>query len=106
MNGPPLAMYGSLRGWSPKHFRATLQGYFLPASLIGMFGYGLAGLWTTRVNSFFLLSLPVVVAATFLGRSINRRLDARRFQVIVHAGLIVIGLVLLLQAAVGSVHSN
>src|SRR5262249_27695600 len=26
MNGPPLALYGSLRGWSPQNFRATLQG--------------------------------------------------------------------------------
>ena len=39
MNGPPLAVYGSLRRWSPQHFRATLQGYFLPASIIGMAGY-------------------------------------------------------------------
>jgi hypothetical protein len=29
MNGPPLVVYGSLRGWSPQQFRATLQGYFL-----------------------------------------------------------------------------
>jgi len=25
MNGPPLAIYGALRKWSPQHFRATLQ---------------------------------------------------------------------------------
>ena len=29
MNGPPVVMYGAMRGWSPQHFRATLQGYFL-----------------------------------------------------------------------------
>jgi uncharacterized protein len=52
MNGPPLAIYGTLCGWSPKQFRATLQGYFLPASLIGMCGYGLTGLWTSQVNHF------------------------------------------------------
>ena len=28
MNGPPLAIYGSMRRWSAQHFRATLQGYF------------------------------------------------------------------------------
>jgi uncharacterized membrane protein YfcA len=33
MNGPPLAIYGALRRWSPQRFRATLQGYFLAASL-------------------------------------------------------------------------
>jgi uncharacterized protein len=98
MNGPPLAIYGSLRGWSPKQFRATLQGYFLPASLIGMCGYGLAGLWTSQVNHFYLGSLPLVVAATFLGRKINHLFDSSRFQFVVHVGLIGIGCILLAQA--------
>jgi uncharacterized membrane protein YfcA len=102
MNGPPLAMYGSLRGWSPKHFRATLQGYFLPASALGMFGYGLTGLWTSQVNRLFLWSLPLVVAATFLGRWLHHRLDERRFRFAVNAGLVGIGMILLAQALVGS----
>lgn len=101
MNGPPLAIYGSLRGWSPQHFRATLQGYFLPASLAGMFGYWLAGLWTPAVNRFYLLSLPFVVLATLFGRAINRRIDAQRFGVYVHGGLIAIGVLLLSQAMLG-----
>jgi uncharacterized membrane protein YfcA len=102
MNGPPLVIYGSLRGWQPAHFRATLQGYFLPASLAGMCGYWFAGLWTPAVSRFYLLSLPTVIAATFLGRMINRRVNARRFLIYVHMGLIVIGAILLLQAAVRS----
>jgi uncharacterized protein len=101
MNGPPLAIYGSLRGWSPKQFRATLQGYFLPASLIGMCGYGLAGLWTPQVNRFYIGSLPLVVLATFLGRKLNHRLNSSRFQSVVHLGLMAIGLLLLAQAWAG-----
>ena len=101
MNGPPLVIYGSLRRWSPQHFRATLQGYFLPASIAGMWGYRLAGLWTPSVNRFFLLSLPFVILATFLGRAINRRLEAHRFLLYVHGGLIAVGIVLLLQAMRG-----
>ena len=101
MNGPPLVMYGSLRRWSPQHFRATLQGYFLPASLAGLWGYRLAGLWTPAVNRFYLLSLPLVVLATFAGRAMNRRMGAQRFLVYVHGGLIVIGIILLLQAVTG-----
>jgi len=98
MNGPPLVIYGSLRRWSPQHFRATLQGYFLPASLAGLWGYRLAGLWTPAVNRFYLLSLPLVVLATFLGRVMNRRMGVQRFPLYVHGGLIVVGTVLLLQA--------
>jgi uncharacterized protein len=87
-----------LRRWSPERFRATLQGYFLPASLIGMVGYWLAGLWTPSVTRFYLVSLPAVIAATFLGRVINRRIPAPRFLLYVHCGLILIGVILLLQA--------
>jgi uncharacterized membrane protein YfcA len=98
MNGPPLAMYGSLRQWPPANFRATLQGYFLPASLAGMAAYWVAGLWTPAVNRFYVLSLPGVLLGIFLGRIVNRRMNARQFVLYVHAGLIAIGLVLLLQA--------
>jgi uncharacterized membrane protein YfcA len=97
MNGPPLVIYGTLRRWSPGHFRATLQGYFLPASLTGLAGYVLAGLWGWEVTGYYLLSLPPAVAAVFLGRIINRRLRGERFVVCVHVGLIAVGATLLWQ---------
>lgn len=99
INGPPLAVYGSLRGWSPAKFRATLQGYFLPASIAGMCGYFLAGLWTHTVDWFFLWSLPSIATGTLIGHFINRRLKARQFLRYLHVGLCLIGLVLLVQAA-------
>ncbi len=98
MNGPPLVVYGALRRWSPEHFRATLQGYFLPASIVGMAGYWLAGLWVPAVNRYFLICLLPAVAATFLGRVVNQRLQGQRFVRYIHIGLIVIGLTLLIQA--------
>ena len=98
MNGPPLVVYGALRGWSPQHFRATLQGYFLPASLLGLGGYWAAGLWTAAVTRDFLWSLPAVALAIPLGRAANRRLPATVFARWVHAGLILLGVVLLAQA--------
>jgi uncharacterized membrane protein YfcA len=101
MNGPPLAIYGALRRWPPAHFRATLQGYFLPASVAGMVGYAFAGLWTPAVNRFYLVSLPGVVIAIFLGRTLNRRLRGRQFISYVYLGLAAIGLILLLQAIMG-----
>jgi uncharacterized protein len=98
MNGPPLVVYGTLRRWSPERFRATLQGYFLPASLIGMIGYWAAGLWTPSVSRYYLVSLPAVLLAIPLGRALNRRLDAERFLAYVHAGLLASGTGLVLQA--------
>jgi uncharacterized membrane protein YfcA len=98
MNGPPLVVYGALRRWSPEHFRATLQGYFLPASLVGLGGYWLAGLWVPAVTRYYLLSLPLALAAVVLGRVINRGLRGRPFVVYVHIGLVGVGVALLVQA--------
>ncbi len=101
MNGPPLVVYGTLRRWSAEQFRATLQGYFLPASVVGMAGYWLAGLWVPAVTRYYLLSLPVAVASIVLGRAINRRLDGPRFVRYVHIALLLIAVTLLVQAMAG-----
>jgi uncharacterized membrane protein YfcA len=98
MNGPPLAIYGALRRWSPQHFRATLQAYFLPVSIIGLAGYAVIGLWTAAVTQYFLWSLPGVAVATVSGRFINRRIQSDGFIRIVYGGLVVIGAVLVVQA--------
>jgi uncharacterized membrane protein YfcA len=104
MNGPPLVVYGALRRWSPGQFRATLQGYFLPASVMGMIGYWAAGLWTPSVTRYYVVSLPAVLLAIAVGRYTGRRIDAQRFLVYVHVGLLVIGAVLLFQAVATSRH--
>lgn len=101
MNGPPLVIYGAMRRWSVQHFRATLQGYFLPASIIGMSGYFMAGLWTPAVTRYYLLSLPVTLAGIFLGRVINHRIHGDNFLKYIYIGLAVIGGILIIQAITG-----
>lgn len=101
MNGPPLVIYGAMRRWSAQHFRATLQGYFLPASVIGMAGYWLAGLWVPSVTHYYLVSLPVTLAAVFLGRLINHRLHGESFLKYIYLSLVGIGGLLLVQAITG-----
>lgn len=101
MNGPPLVVYGSLRRWSPQQFRATLQAYFLPASLLSLAGFRVAGLWTPTVTRDYLVSLPVLIPATFVGRWINHRLRGEVFLRFIFAGLALIGVLLILQAISG-----
>jgi uncharacterized protein len=101
MNGPPLAIYGAMRRWSAQQFRATLQGYFLPASLFGMAGYWAKGLWVPAVTHYYLLSLPAAVPAILLGRVANHRLGGERFLKVIYSCLAGIGVVLLAQAVTG-----
>lgn len=98
MNGPPLVIYGAMRRWSAQHFRATLQGYFLPASIIGMAGYWFAGLWVPSVTHYYLLSLPVLLPAIWLGRVVNHRMHGDTFLRYVYVGLAGVGVVLLAQS--------
>ena len=95
VNGPPLVVYGNLKKWSPRHFRATLQAYFLPASGVGVLGYAVKNLLGWKLMGYFLICLPAVIPAIFLGRYFNRRLQGEKFFRYVYWGLIVIGLILI-----------
>jgi hypothetical protein len=101
INGPPLVVYGSMRRWSPQHFRATLQGYFLPASAVAMIGYRISGLWTAEVTHYFFIALFAAIPAIFIGRWLNHRMRGDAFLRYVHAGVVAVGIVLLIQALRG-----
>ena len=98
MNGPPLVIYGAMRRWSPQHFRATLQGYFLPAGLVTLAGYWMRGLCTPAVTHAYVISAPSLLPAILIGRWLNHRLHGEAFLKYVYAGLVCIGVVLLVQA--------
>jgi len=95
-NGPPVIIYGTLRKWSPERFRATLQGYFLPTGMFIVLGHALAGLWTRQVWQLFGLSLPLVLAAVFWGGRLNRHIPPHRFDRLIYAILVGLGLILLI----------
>lgn len=95
LNGPPLVIYGGLRQWSAQHFRATLQAYFLPVSLISVLGYYAKGLITTEVNMYFSISLITTIPAIFLGRYLNHQLKDGSFFKYVYWGLLVISIILI-----------
>lgn len=100
LNGPPLVIYGNIRNWTAKTFRATLQAYFLPVSIIGMFGYWYKGLWNSTVTYYFIISIPVMVPAIFLGRYFNHQLKDGIFLKYIYIGLICIGTILLSQSLI------
>jgi uncharacterized membrane protein YfcA len=98
INGPPLVIYGKLKGWSPTEFRATLQGYFLPVSLMTVVGYFFKDLITGEVVGYFLKSIPVMIPAIYIGRWLNHRIKINRFFFYVYIGLVAIGIIVILDA--------
>lgn len=100
-HGPPLAIYGTLRRWTADRFRATLQAYFVPASLLIVCGDGVAGLWTQDMLWHFLYSLPLILAAILCGRFLTTRFSPKRFLTSMHLLLLAIGTLLLVTAIKG-----
>lgn len=90
-NGPPVVIYGTLRRWDPEKFRATLQGYFFPTGSLIAVGHCIGGLWTRPVLLNYAFSLPVIVAAVFLGGRINRRIPKARFDNYIYVFLLILG---------------
>ena len=89
--GPPIVVYASIRGWSPKDFRATVQGIFLPTSMLIVVGHGIEGRITKDVLIYFAACMPILAVSLLIGRSLNSRFGHGRFVWCVNWLLIVIG---------------
>ncbi len=96
--GPMLVMYGHLRGRPPEQFRATLQSCFFPAYGSIVIGHGLAGLITPQILQYFVLSLPLVCLAIYLGGRLHTSISQARFTRYVNMALLLIGLFLCVRA--------
>jgi len=95
-NGPPVVIYGALRQWPPERFRATLQGFFLPAAVLICAGHALAGLWSKRVFTLYALALPALAFGLLAGKWLGNRIPAERFGRLLYWLLIPLGTLLLL----------
>ena len=100
VNGPPLVVYGNLRGWDARYFRATLQAYFLPAGLVSMIGYLGKGMIDADAMVRFACSVPAIIPAIFLGRYLNKKIEGESFYRYVYSGLILIGGILIADSVI------
>jgi uncharacterized membrane protein YfcA len=90
-NAPPVVVYGALHAWTPERFRATLQGYFLPAAILICAGHALSGFWTVAVARLYLLALPCTLVAVWVGRRLGRCLPREKFQRALYWALAALG---------------
>lgn len=97
VGGPPVLMYGSLRGWSPEQFRAGVQSSYLPISILTLISHGAAGLWTVPVVQTYLLMIPIGLIATTIGNRLNHRLPAQQFRGLVYGLLVILGILMLVR---------
>ena len=94
-SGPPLVIFGTLRGWSPDQFRATMQTYCIVGSICVASMHTASGLMTPEIVTWFLLCVPGIILMTLLGRVISRAIPASVFIRCIHIALMLIGVFLI-----------
>lgn len=97
IGGPPIFLFGALKGWDSKQFRVSAQSFFLPLSTIVVSGHGVSGLWCHEVFGFYLMALPGVLMAFLLGNRIGRSLKQETFKRTIYLFLILQGGLLVVQ---------
>lgn len=93
--GPPVILYATTQGWSPRTIKANLQAFFVVNQVVILAGYWWAGLLTRevwRLTAAF--AVPAIVGVA-VGIALFSQVDHVRFRRIVFALLFVSGVVLL-----------
>lgn len=100
-NGPPLVIFGTLKGWEPRQFRATLIGVFFFSGILINVSHACSGLWTPTVLRLYVMALPAVLLAVPVGGWLHARIPPGRFDRCIQVLLIAIGLLLGVQTIRG-----
>ena len=89
MNGPPVVLY--LLGLDPsiERFRGTILAYFLPAGILTVAAFAIAGRITGDVLLVVAAALPALVLGTYAGNWLRKRLNPESFRTIVLAVLMI-----------------
>lgn len=93
--GPPVILYATTQGWSPRTIKANLQAFFVVNQVVILAGYWWAGLLTREVWRLTAVFAAPAVVGVAVGVALFNRVDPVRFRRVVFGLLFVSGLVLL-----------
>jgi len=95
--GPPVIVYSTTQGWSPRTIKANLQAFFVVNQTVILAGYWWAGVLDEEVWRLAASFALPAAAGTGLGMLLFHRVDPQRFRRLVFGVLLIAGLVLLVR---------
>lgn len=95
--GPPVVMYATTQGWSPRTMKGNVMAFFVVNQAVILAGFWWAGLLTPDVATMTAAYALPALAGVLAGMALFGRLDPVRFRRIVFGLLLVSGLVLLIR---------
>jgi uncharacterized membrane protein YfcA len=93
--GPPVVVYATTQGWSPRTMKANTMAFFVVNQGVILAGYWWAGLFTREVLMVSAAYVLPALAGLGAGVALFGRLDPERFRRAVFGLLLVSGVVLL-----------
>jgi uncharacterized membrane protein YfcA len=95
MGGPSVVLYGTLSGWSPVHFRATIQSYSLFTNMFAIVGHAVAGNITREVLTYYIWALPIFALSVWAGNWLHAQIPAEKYTIVVKILLLILAVRLL-----------
>ncbi len=93
-SGPPLALYGAMRGWEKLEFRAAVQTLFLCSGAATVLSHLAARHVTFSVLVGFAATFPLLAAGIVIGTRIDRHVNKEHFRRLVLVMIFLLGLML------------
>ena len=95
LSGPPLTVWGDLRGWTKEEKRSTFQMFNLAILVAALISHFYAGLFTRELLIAAAAALPATFLGAWLGALLYARVSDKRFNEIILVLLGVSGIVLI-----------
>jgi uncharacterized membrane protein YfcA len=90
--GPPVVIYGALRGWPKGEFRAVLHGIFFLNGVLVVISHAVARRVTPEVLTAFVYAMPALLLGILLASRMDSRLNRERFRALVTVLILLLGL--------------
>lgn len=95
--GPPVVIYGALRGWPKDEYRAVLQAIFLLTATLTVASHVLAQHVTLSTLALYALSLPALLLGVCVGARFDARVNKDLFRQLVTAMILALGIGMILE---------
>ena len=98
INGPSLAAYLAARGGTAQEFKSAMAAFLIASCSLIMLVHGVAGMYSVRSASLFVIALPSVLLGSWVGLRASGRVPERHFRILIYLMLLTAGIKMLLPA--------
>lgn len=93
-HGVPIVIYATLSKWKTKEFQNTIQAHFLFTSIFVVLGQATGNVWTDKTIPIFLITLPFLITATFIGKKLAKKTSNHNFENWIYLLIGILGILL------------